>query len=72
MESKPVSQLCLLFKKKTAIRLEIINTNKKTYSQKASQEPARSHRRVLKQIPKNTGATSCYQIQHCRAEESLR
>ena len=56
MESTAVSQLCLLLRKKTAIRLKIINTNNKTYSQKASQEPVRSHGRVLKLTLKNGGA----------------
>lgn len=54
MESTGVSQLCLLLKKKTAIiRLKIINTNNKTYRQKASREPARSHRSVLKPTLQN-------------------
>lgn len=53
MESTGVSQLCLLLKKKTAIRLKIINTNNKTYRQKASREPVRSHRSVLKPALQN-------------------
>lgn len=43
MESTAVSQLGLLFKKKTVIRPEIINKNHKTYSQKESQELVRSN-----------------------------
>lgn len=56
MKSTAASQLWLLFKKKTAIRLKIVNTKNKTYSQKASQEPVRSHGSVLKPTLKNGGA----------------
>lgn len=51
-----MSQLWLLFKRETAIRLKIINTNNKTHSQKASQETVRSHGSVLKPTLKNGGA----------------
>lgn len=51
---KSTSQFCLLFKKKTAIRLEKTEIVK-TYSQKTSQKPVRSHGGVLKPALKNGG-----------------
>lgn len=56
MESTAASQLCLLFKKETAVRLEKTQITK-TYSQKASQELVRSHESVLKTTLKNGGTS---------------